>query len=308
MPRFSIVILTYNRRERLRKQIELIRCLTVPNLEIVVVDNASDLPVDDIVALEKRAYVLRNSKNLGAVGRNSGMRAATGDIVITLDDDVYGITDHHLELLTRLFQQENVAAINFKVVEEGTGRIANWCHPCDELKFETKSFETNALSEGAVAFRRKALESVGYYPDYFFISHEGLDLASRFINAEWIVLYSPEILVAHAYEEEGRASWRRYYYDTRNLLWLVIRNYPIFYGLKKLGIGWSSNFIYSVRDGYILYWFKGVSDAIRRCRLVGKERVPLTHVATERFKFIEKNKINFLVKAKRRLCRRSMRI
>jgi GT2 family glycosyltransferase len=307
----SIVILTYNRPDCLKKQLRLLCGLRLDeqDLEIIIVDNASEPKVDNsFVGSDPRIKIVRNRINLGAVGRNYGMRVAKGDIIITLDDDVYGLTDYHIEALQLLFKPPDVAAVNFKVVEEGTGRIANWCHPYDEKRYHNEEFETSEISEGAVAFRRSTLCSVGYYPDYFFISHEGADLAFRLINKSWRILYTPQIIVTHAYEDNGRTNWRRYYYDTRNQLWLVLRNYPFLYGLKKLFIGWSSMLVYSVRDGYFKYWMKAVWDAINEWQIAWGDRSTPKKEAIQYIMMLEENKPGFWHMVRKRLLNREVKI
>lgn len=307
-PSVSIVILTFNRKDRVLAQMTSLASLTFSPLEIVVVDNCSEETVDDIVLRDSRAVLVRNETNLGAVGRNRGMEVAGGDIIVTLDDDVYGITDDHLRSLCRLMRRNDLAAVVFKVTEEATGRIVNWCHPYDPDRFSGQELETNEISEGAVAFKRTALREVGLYPEYFFISHEGPDLAMRLINHGWTILYSPEIVVLHAFDGRERASWRRYYFDTRNQLWLVLRNCSFFYGMRRLAIGWGSMLVYALRDGYLSFWFRGVWAALRGIGRAWRDRVPPTAQARARWRSIERHKPGFWIMARKRLFGKGVRI
>ncbi len=300
---FTLVILTYNRPERVQIHLEYLDKIAIENLEVIFVDNCSETHVSELMS-GYPYIVIRNEENLGAVGRNKGIEAAQGEIIITLDDDVYGITNKDLEHIQDIMQQSDIAAVNFCIREEGTERIANWCHPFDEDFFVCQNFETNSISEGAVALRRSALAQVGLYPEYFFISHEGPDLAMRLINAGWRLVYSPEIVVTHAYEQRGRKSWRRYYYDTRNQLWFVSRNCSFFYGLKLLFISWGSMFIYSIRDGYLRYWFKAVWDALRGVRRALQDRTPPTSAARKKWHQLERQKPSFWKMARKRLFNR----
>lgn len=307
--KISIVVLTYNRRDRLLRLLNHLSSLTYAPLEIIVVDNCSNPPVDDIVENCPGAKLVMNTKNLGAVGRNTGLQAATGEFIVCLDDDVYGLSDEDLECLSQLSTREHLAAVNFKVMEEGTGRIANWCHPCDYEFYSDSEFETNRISEGAVALRREALMEVGYYPDYFFISHEGLDLAYRLINADWDVIYTPSIDVIHGYDPAGRPGWRRYYYDTRNHLWFALRNLPFGAGVKHMLVGWGAMFVYSVRDGFLRYWLKAVRDAVRGAPRAWKHRRTLSVQARMKCKQIECHRPGIMQMVRRRLIgRKAVRI
>jgi len=286
----------------------LLSSLSYYPLEIIIVDNCSHESVDKIVNVDHRAKLIRNSVNLGATGRNRGMTAATGKIIVTLDDDVFGLTDLKLYKLCELMKDEDIAAINFKVKDDGGRRIINWCHPYKQEFYSEKEFETNEISEGAVAFRANALKQVGVYPEYFFISHEGADLALRLINTGWKVVYTPEITVIHTHDNDARQDWRRYYYDTRNELWLALRNLPLWLGIKRLSIAWIALMIYSIRDGYFIYWIKAIRDSIFGASRALKDRRPLTIQAQERIKTIEMNKPSFLYMAKKRLFGNEIRI
>ena len=306
--KISIVILTFNRRDRIENHMQVLAEIYYSPLEIIVVDNCSDEPLDDLVSRDARACLVRNATNMGAVGRNSGMAIASGDIVITLDDDVYGLTDEHLHALCQLMANPQVGAVVFRVEEEGTGRIINWCHPYDQVAHGGREFETNDLSEGAVAFRNRALRQVGLYPEYFFISHEGPDLAIRLINAGWRLLYSPAIVVIHLRDQRNRASWRRYYFDTRNKLWLVLRNFPVRIGLKHLLIGWGSMLVYAIRDGYLRYWLKGVWDAVLGSARAWRDRTPPDLQEWQRWKGLQKNKPGVWHMARLRIFRKKVEI
>jgi len=304
---FSIVILTYNRKECLKKQLSELQKITYPGKEIIVVDNASDENVEDITDLYK-ATLIRNPENFGAVGRNSGMKAASGKYIITLDDDVFGITNEHLSLIEKQFElNPSLAAINFSVKDELTNQSTDWCHPKEINIWQNQSFETNDISEGAVVFRKKSLDISGYYPDEFFISHEGPDLAFRLIKHGYSIIYDPEISVIHTYELQGRVSWRRYYFDTRNQLWLLIRNFPFFYSSKQLFFSWMSIFLYALRDGYVRFWWKGIYDAVKEAPSQFKLREKPSKQTMKKWKSLEKDRPSIYSKLKRRLKYSTMR-
>lgn len=306
--KISFVILSYNRKDRLINIFGNLKYIKYQPIEIIIVDNGSDDPIDEIVKCDGRAVLIKNEKNLGAVGRNRGIEAASGDIIVTLDDDVYGITDTHLESILQIMEDSEIAAINFKIIDESTRHISDWCHPCDPSIYSEIEFETNDISEGAVAFKHSALIDVGLYPEYFFISHEGPDLACRLINRKWRVVYSPKIVVTHAYDMRARVSWRRYYFDTRNLLWLVLRNFAFGDGIKRIIIGWGAMLVYSLRDGYIYYWLIAVFDALRGASRAWKDRIPVNCQARLRLRRINKNKIGFWKMVRNRFHNKEVRI
>jgi GT2 family glycosyltransferase len=308
-PTVSLVVLTYNRRELLQQFLRSLRNVHYRPFEVIVVDNHSDDPVENTVRTElPNATFLQMDRNLGIAGRNEGIRQASGDLIITLDDDVTGIGDRAIEHLIQCFRDPAVGAVCFKVVDTDTGKITNWCHHYPVEKYANERFLTNEITEGAVAFRRSALESAGLYPEEFFISHEGPELAYRLMNVGYDVVYSPEIVVRHHHSNIGRQPWRRYYYDTRNLLWLAVRNYPLLYGLKSVGVGLGAMLIYSIRDGFLRYWVKGVLDGLAGVPRAYRQRWAPSQRTISLIRQIDKHRPGFWRMLKKRIFQRQVRI
>jgi len=90
MPLVSVIIPTRNRALLLKRAVRSVLSQTYPNLEIVVVDDASTDETRDVVAgLNNQAihYLRHDSSKGGSAARNTGIRAATGKCVAFLDDD-----------------------------------------------------------------------------------------------------------------------------------------------------------------------------------------------------------------------------
>ncbi len=95
-PRVSVVIPAYNAGALIEKAIDSVACQTLRDLEVIVVDDASqdDTTARARAALERsglRHLVLTAERNAGpASARNRGVAAAQGDYVAFLDaDDVW---------------------------------------------------------------------------------------------------------------------------------------------------------------------------------------------------------------------------
>ncbi len=306
--KLSIVILTYNRGELIQKLLSSLSQIKYTPLEIIVVDNHSDVPVKSIIGDEFPAVtVLEMEQNIGVGGRNSGIAVATGDFIITLDDDIMGIDDVAVKKIIDIFSDPVIGAVCFKVVDPD-GNISNWCHHYPLESFSEKTFITNEITEGAVCFRKETLNKSGLYPDFFFISHEGPDLAYRIMNVGYNVIYSPEVVVTHYHSAIGRKNWRRYYYDTRNQFWLAARNYPLPYAVKTLSIGLTAMLIYSIRDGFFLYWLKGVAGGIKGLRHAFHGRSRPAERTLVIVKDIDKNRPAFISMVKKRLFQKQVRI
>lgn len=304
----SIVVLTYNRIESLKSLLRELQELKYPRLEIIVVDNCSEVPAETVAPSFPGVIFVRTESNLGTGGRNVGMAKATGDIIVCLDDDVGGLTDEALWKIPPLFKDSKIGAVNFKVIEAVTGKITNWVHHTQVEQFADRTFATYEITEGAVAFRRDVVAAAGYYPASFFISHEGPDLAFRIMDLGYELIYSPEVEVIHAYSPLARTSWRNYYFDTRNTFWLVARNCPLGFGLKLLARQVGGMLIYSIRDGFFLWWVRGTWDGLVGMRQAFRERRKLQKSTMKKIAEIDAGRPSIFYLLRKRLFQRGIKI
>lgn len=278
--------------------------------EIIVVDNHSnDNTHACISTVFPRVRCFRTDQNIGASGRNIAFRNALGSTIICLDDDVFGLTREMIAVVEDKFSNNpQLGAINFKVVDAFTGDICNWVHHCKPEDFSEREFLTYEITEGAVAFKKEALDKSGHYDDIYFISHEGPDLAFRIMGQGYDCIYCSDISVSHRHENAGRMSWLNYYYDTRNHIYLAVKHFPFRYALPYLTVGLASMFVYSVRDGYLRYWAKALSDGIMDLPVIWSKRRVLTGNVMGRMAAIDRNRAPLGYKLKKRLFRKSARL
>jgi GT2 family glycosyltransferase len=294
----------------LERLLQSLAPLISDRVELIVVDNHS---ADDTPAVVARAtcpltYV-RTESNIGVGARNIGLQRASAEIVVCLDDDVFGVDEAALATIQSVFAADaTIAAINFQVREPHTEAICNWVHHRDQAVWSARTFDTYEITEGAVAFRRAALAEAGWYADYFFLSHEGPDLAFRLMDRGYRVIYRGDLVVWHWHATSGRRPWMSYYYDTRNQYWLVARSLPIWYGSLYLVRGQLSTCVYAMRDGYLVYWLRAVRDGIAGLRIVLKDRKTVSLDTMSTIKGIDAHRPSWLQMAKERLFRRDMRL
>lgn len=95
LPKISVVIPNFNNEKYLSLCIDSVMAQDYPNLEVVVVDDAStDNSIKILNEYQKkdvRFNVIYKAQNEGVVAaRNDGIRSATGEYIATLDsDDIY---------------------------------------------------------------------------------------------------------------------------------------------------------------------------------------------------------------------------
>jgi GT2 family glycosyltransferase len=299
----SVVILTFNRKEEIARQLQRLFAQTrINDVEVIVVDNHSTDGTDEFLnGLEGKISHIRLPQNLGAVARAKGMEVARGELVLTLDDDVYLLRADELERIIEFFSSHPaIDAVNFKVVDEARHALMpiHWFHPRPHERWGNETFKTDYISEGAVAFRRSALEKAGYYPQDFFISHEGIDLAFRLINANLSLWYTGSIAVVHRYSLQGRPTWRNAYYNTRNYLWVIFKYEPFFRLPFVLVYRLATTLLFCLRSGLVRWWLKAVWDGFVGLPRQWAFRQPLSPSARKRLREIRRFKPGFAYKVK----------
>ncbi len=78
---------------------------------------------------------------------------------------------------------------------------------------------------GSAAYRRSTLDQIGLLDEDFFFSCEDVDLGWRAQLAGWRCVYAPQAVVYHKLKATGGGATASYY-DGRNFLWLIAKNYP----------------------------------------------------------------------------------
>lgn len=296
----SIVILTYNRQEVLLENIDKIRRQTYADKEIIVVDNGNNAEIRESMKRDSPDVMyLPMMSNIACAGRNAGIKAAKGEIVVTLDDDVLFASDKELEKVCLFFKErKDVHALNFKIVFVDDRKIIpfNWYHPRDYRLYGDTEFETDYIGEGATAFRKMIFSNSGYYPEDFFLSHEGPDLAYRIINAGYTIYYTPSVEVVHMVDRRNRPSWRNSYYDTRNQVWLGIRNFPLLMLIRHIIYRSITTFLFCLFRGHIIWYIIAIRDAIAGIPKELKYRKPITKKTIKKLKNIRRLNPGFFQK------------
>jgi len=121
-PRISVVVPTYNRADLIGETLEAILTQSLPPAEVIVVDDGSldDTPAR-LATFGSRIQVIRIANSGELVGRNCGIRAASGDLIAFCDSDDLWQPDH-LANMARIWLAEpltRAAYANFRIVREG---------------------------------------------------------------------------------------------------------------------------------------------------------------------------------------------
>ncbi len=210
-PEVSFVIATHNRREAILHTLRKLHELNLPqgSFEIIVVDNASNDGTTD-AARPLADVILRRSSNKGSCAKAWGTDAATGRIIVFLDDDSYP-RPGSIERMTQIFADDpQLAAVGFAV------------HLPDGRR-ESSALPGVSVGCGA-AYRACALQEVGGLDRSFFMQAEEYDLAFKLVTADWKVCVRSDLHVDHLKTPIARQSSRTCYFDVRNNLRIIARH------------------------------------------------------------------------------------
>ncbi len=117
-PLVSVVIVNFNGERYLRGLLPSLLDQTYPNLEIVIVDNAStDASLEFLADLGPQVRVVRSPRNLGyAAGNNLGIATSRGKHVAILNSDTVVDREWLRQLVLEVERDPGVAAVGSKIV------------------------------------------------------------------------------------------------------------------------------------------------------------------------------------------------
>jgi GT2 family glycosyltransferase len=191
-------------------------------VDVIVVGNGADVP-----PLPPEVTTLRLPQNVGvAAGRNAGVDAGSGDVVLFLDDDGWypdpGLGEH---VISRFAADPCLAVLSFWVVDPDGGPGARWYVPRLRAGDPSRSSPVTTFAGGACAIRRSAYQEAGGLPGLFFYGHEETDLAWRLLELGYRLEYDAVARMCHpALPNSRHATWYRL--DGRNRVLLARRNLP----------------------------------------------------------------------------------
>ena len=178
--KFTVVIPTYQRVELVRQAVQTVFAQTCQDFEIIVVDDGSPEPILPSLP-DDRLRVVRHENNRGpAAARNTGIRAARGELVAFLDSDDLWLPQK-LEKQAALMENTAYGACvtGFEYDTEEGYSVETPRKPQSWLRELAMGCR---LSPGTtLAVRRTCYETVGFY-DEALPRHEDFDWLLRFVQ------------------------------------------------------------------------------------------------------------------------------
>jgi glycosyltransferase involved in cell wall biosynthesis len=209
-PRVSVIVCTRNGARTLSDCLEGLKRLEYPNFEVIVVNDGSTDATARIV--EDSGYQLVTTDQLGlGSARNTGMRAASGEILAYIDDDAWP-DPHWLRYLVHMFQRTDHAAIGGPNIAPPLDALIASCvanAPGAPTHVLLSDHEAEHIPGCNMAFRKERLEEIGGFDPQFHTAGDDVDVCWRLRERGLTIGFHPGAMVWHHRRNSLRAYWKQ---------------------------------------------------------------------------------------------------
>lgn len=243
-PLVSIITINYNESGVTLELLESLRGLTYPEVEVIVVDNASPNDQPDRI---KEAYpeinLIKSPDNLGfAGGNNLGIDAAKGDFLFFINNDTEVPPDILEPLVSTLQEHPEIGIISPKIKFHWDPSLIQYAgytpmnpwtirnnsigyRQLDGPAYDTAG-PTESIHGAAMMVPRKIVNEIGKMPEGYFLYYEEHDWAAMIRRAGYQAFYQPASHILHKESiSTGKNSPLKTYYLTRNRVLYARRNF-----------------------------------------------------------------------------------
>lgn len=288
-PLISVVILNWNRLQETKCAIESVLNQSYPNIEILVLDNASTEPNSDSIAkIFPKVNFHQLDKNYGCPGgRNLGIELCTGDFIFFVDND--GILEKNaiLNAYNIFNTQENIGIVGGKVqFFKSSSEIV------ENPQIQGKHFYASTFSGGVSMHKKSIYDAIGLFNSDYMYGHEETNLSLRLLTINKYVYYSDNIILWHKQSSISRNNSFNLISKYNNKLltyWeLLPTNRLFFFTIWYL-------LIYPIRcfkSKCLLLFIKNISPSLRKAYVIRKEsKIRLTNKDFNLFKKLENSQL-----------------
>lgn len=243
-PLVSVLILTYDRTDLLKKCLDSVLKSDYPKLEIIVSDNGSRAKIADFIKpiyKDNKIKVVRLERNRGLTGGfNFGFKFCLGRYVVLLSNDTKINTDTISLLVEMAEEDHSIGIVSPQIVQMKnpkylhnagsfmtyTGFLYHYGILQKKVKkIYQKPYYIFSCNGAGFLIRKKAADFCGLYEDDFFYFYDDSDLSHRIWLAGYTVVYCPKAVLWHLWSGTMKgANPQIWYYSHRNHINSLIRN------------------------------------------------------------------------------------
>ena len=257
----SCVILTQgDRPDELKRAVRSVQSQHGDPVEIVLVANGGN-----VADPPPGTRLVRLKENVGVPGgRNIGVEATTGDVVLFIDDDGWLPDKETVRRLRTMFRSRpSLGIVSFRIVDPETGITQRRHVPRLRVGDPQKSSDVTSFLGGASAIRRTVLNDCGELPAAFFYSHEEIDLGWRALDAGYDIRYDAGAIMYHPQADPSIRHASFFFNNARNRVWLARRRLPAVLIPPYLGT-WTAITVARHRHvSSLKVWFRGFVEGWR---------------------------------------------
>ena len=187
MEKVSVIMPMYNGAQNIKRAINSVLNQDYPNIEVIVVDDASkDNSVEIVESIKDgRVKLLRHEVNKnGSAARNTGIRASKGEYIAFLDDDdVWFPTkiSKQLEYLHSKDGGEWKGVVSSFCIEKKGKRKDIILKKEGDLTKEVLLMEVSMSVGSNLLIHRDVIEKIGYF-DEKYLRHQDLEFLLRYLR------------------------------------------------------------------------------------------------------------------------------
>lgn len=211
MPKISICIATFNRREFLKETINSVTRQTYKNIEIIISDDCSTIVLDDIVNSfkDERIFFFKQEKNIGFIKNwNFCINKSTGEYIKILgDDDILNNDCIENEIKLILTNKVNFICSNYETIDKEGNFIINKKFNNNSFRLLNKSgfIDENQLLKkyflgkiriglpSSITFKKEIINEIGLFDENIGCPAD-IDMWMRMVNKN-ILYYNDNILL-----------------------------------------------------------------------------------------------------------------
>ncbi|CAN5789357.1 hypothetical protein BH24GEM1_BH24GEM1_21320 [soil metagenome] len=217
LPSISIVIPTYSRPKQLAVCLQSLSMLDYPRdrLEVIVVDDGGETPLDSVVAPFRSALTLSllRQPNAGpGAARNAGAERARGEYLAFTDDDCLPEPGWLAEMV-RALSQAREGMVGGTTINAAPNLYATTSQLIVDVVY--RHYNADPLTARFVASNNMALPARGFREiggfDPAFRTAEDRDLCDRWLHRGGRIVHVPTARVNHARPMNARAYCRQHF-------------------------------------------------------------------------------------------------
>jgi glycosyltransferase involved in cell wall biosynthesis len=248
----TVVITTRNRKDELRVAVRS-ALAQIPAVEVLVIDDGSTDGTADMLRAEFPSVNFQRreeSKGL-VVRRNEAARIASGQIILSIDDDAEFSDASIVATIVREFENSAIAAIAIPFINVNMdSRIRQQAPSTSEI------WITNEYIGTAHAVRRDVFLEIGGYWDTLVHQGEEGDLCIRLLDRAKLVRLGSSAPIHH-YESAQRSRERMSVFGQRNLILFAWRNVPMPEFTLHVVMTILKGLVWGIRRGELWFRCKG---------------------------------------------------